>query len=373
VRIESIEYEELDSGWKLSHASFHQGVTLLVGLSGVGKTRILKAIRTLLELATSEVTKLPKSIRWRLEFAARDGARCIWTGETDSEERDSRTDSPSIVHESFTFGGIELFRKTGAAAYFRDVQAPPLSHHLVGFRLFATDPDLARISREFKDFIILHHGQPEDMMITQATWKLSEIEEYKDHYLNLEQLRSSDLSLQHRVFIASMFHPKLFEEMSSRFIEAFSSVESVRVDRYPLAHGVFLLLSFEEKHVRLSFGLHQLSSGMMNTFLLIAYSYLCPDGTVILIDEFESSMGMNCLNEATDLVLETSRRMQFILTSHHPYVINNIRPECWKVVSRNGGNVTTRDATEIGIGTSRHAAFTQLMNSKEYAEGILSE
>ena len=48
---------------------------------------------------------------------------------------------------------------------------------------------------------------------------------------------------------------------------------------------------------------------------------LWPDGSVILIDEFENSLGVNCLDEITEDVVKESRRLQFILTSHHPYII----------------------------------------------------
>ena len=47
MRIEQLEYWDKDTGWKLARTSFFPDLTLLVRVSGVGKTKILKAIRTL--------------------------------------------------------------------------------------------------------------------------------------------------------------------------------------------------------------------------------------------------------------------------------------------------------------------------------------
>jgi hypothetical protein len=62
--------------------------------------------------------------------------------------------------------------------------------------------------------------------------------------------------------------------------------------------------------------------------------------------------------------------MQFILTSHHPYIINNIDLTDWKIVTRKGGIVRVKDAEQLHLGRSKHQAFIQLMNLDEYREGI---
>nr|WP_293102352.1 hypothetical protein [Okeania sp. SIO2F4] len=46
-----------------------------------------------------------------------------------------------------------------------------------------------------------------------------------------------------------------------------------------------------------------ISSGMLKTLMYISELYLSPEGSVILIDEFENSLGVNCLDSVTDLIL----------------------------------------------------------------------
>jgi len=99
---------------------------------------------------------------------------------------------------------------------------------------------------------------------------------------------------------------------------------------------------------------------------------LAPDGTVVLIDEIENSLGLNCLPQLSEYFLERSRDLQFIITSHHPYIINAIPPEQWRVVTREGSEVTVRDRSSIiGLQTlSAQDSFTLLTNLDEYREGI---
>src|ERR671932_527668 len=78
---------------------------------------------------------------------------------------------------------------------------------------------------------------------------------------------------------------------------------------------------------------------------------------------------INIFDDVTDLIME-NRNIQFILTSHHPYIINNIGMEHWKIVTRKGGVVTVIDAKDLNLGKSRHQAFMQLINLEEYSEGI---
>ena len=100
---------------------------------------------------------------------------------------------------------------------------------------------------------------------------------------------------------------------------------------------------------------------------------LWPDGMVILIDEFENSLGVNCLDFVTDDLVGESSRHQFIITSHHPYIVNRIDTRHWKIVVRDGGTVSTKDASEFGLDESRHEAFIKLMNLPLYQEGIAVE
>lgn len=103
--------------------------------------------------------------------------------------------------------------------------------------------------------------------------------------------------------------------------------------------------------------------------MYISELYLSPENCIILIDEFENSLGVNCLDSVTELVLN-NKTLQFIITSHHPYIINNVSPAYWKIVTRKANLVTVKNAEDFHISESRQKAFIDLINVLEDDEDL---
>ena len=159
-----------------------------------------------------------------------------------------------------------------------------------------------------------------------------------------------------------------FAKIKTTFISIFNNVEDIKVETLkdediPMALSRLLqeatMVSIKEKGV--DKWIDNISSGMFKTLMYISELYLSPNDGVILIDEFENSLGVNCIEQVTELIL-TDRQSQFILTSHHPYIINNISPAYWKIVTRKGGLVTVKSAKDFHIPESRQKAFIDLIN-----------
>jgi hypothetical protein len=81
-----------------------------------------------------------------------------------------------------------------------------------------------------------------------------------------------------------------------------------------------------------------------------------------LLDELENSFGLNCLEEVVEIVQDSEDIFQFIITSHHPYIINNVDIADWSIVQRKGSVITARQAKDLNIGSTRHDAFFELIN-----------
>jgi predicted ATP-dependent endonuclease of OLD family len=110
--------------------------------------------------------------------------------------------------------------------------------------------------------------------------------------------------------------------------------------------------------------------GLLKTLAHITEIHLLAEGSILLIDEFENSLGVNCIDVVTEL-LNDRKDIQFIITSHHPYIINKIPMQHWKIITRKGSVVTATNATDYEeLSGSRHKVFTQLINLPEYTEGI---
>ena len=64
-----------------------------------------------------------------------------------------------------------------------------------------------------------------------------------------------------------------------------------------------------------------------------------------------------------------TKKTQFIITSHHPTVINSIRYNSWKLVTRNA-NIVSVDKYNTDTAESAHDPYMQLINSIQYNDGI---
>lgn len=205
--------------------------------------------------------------------------------------------------------------------------------------------------------------------------RLKVLSQLSNNNFDWENIQARDMPILLKLALIAGHLPNLFEKIKFKFIDIFPHVENFKIEavednenpsftRFPI--------QIKEKGVNDWIFQNNISSGMLKTLIHISELYLSPEGTVILIDEFENSLGINCIDVVTDLIRE-NRNIQFILTSHHPYIINNIGMEHWKIVTRKGGLVTVIDAKDLNLGKSKHQAFTQLINLEEYSEGIKVE
>jgi len=168
--------------------------------------------------------------------------------------------------------------------------------------------------------------------------------------------------------------------IEERFIEIFPFVTSIKIapldlkddDDTPSILREIPFIQFKERNVDDWIIPPQMSSGMYRTLMHLSELFLCPQGTVVLIDEFENSLGVNCIDELTvDLQTSSRRKLQFIITSHHPYIINQINSKNWKLVTRKGSKVTAREAVDIiNFRKSKQQAFIQLTQLEEFTTGI---
>ena len=97
-----------------------------------------------------------------------------------------------------------------------------------------------------------------------------------------------------------------------------------------------------------------------------------PDGGIMLIDEYENSLGINAINSFPELIMSSDYNCQFIMSSHHPYIINSIPIENWLVFHRRGLSVSIRSGKEFKakFGKSKQQQFIQLINDPFYTQGI---
>lgn len=369
MRIKTLSYIDKTTGWELKPMSFNQ-LTLLVGASGVGKTRILNSILDLKRIVRG---KSLNGVRWYIEFLSSNGTLYIWEGEfenTGVSFKDDRnhTKGISIIAESVQRGSELIVKRDRNGILFNNEKTVKLSNDQSVFYLLREEEQIKEAEKEFEKIIFpVVESEP------FFSWSF---DEEINKYSGIGEVRNLPIPLEKKLYFAYKREKGIFDSIADSFIDIFPCVEEIRIKPVPLFADLFgdtttLEIQIKENGVA-GWISNNISSGMLKTLVHIAQLQLCADSSLILIDEFENSLGINCIDELTSSILSSERGLQFIITSHHPYIINNINHANWKIVTRKGSAVTARDAAEFHFDKSKHKAFTQLINLDLYSEGVES-
>ncbi|MEG5031766.1 AAA family ATPase [Microcoleus sp. AT3-D2] len=372
MKIKKVAFWDNLREWRFEPIYF-SNLALLVGVSGVGKTQILKGIFSLQQIANGGSLN---GLGWDITFATLNNVEYRWQGEFETKENlpfilndDGETNEFRIVSENLFREGNAVVQRTPNAIIFKGKTTPKLSPFQSVVEILNQEEDISPVHQAFNK-ITSNNSSSIDYYDINYTM-ISRIQ--KSDVL-LDDIKESDMPIQIKLAFICRIFSDIFHKIKGIFIQAFPQVEDIKIEPVQDEESSFISfpIQIKEKGVNNWIFQNNISSGMLKTLIHISELYLSPEGTVILIDEFENSLGINCIDVVTDLIVE-NRNIQFILTSHHPYIINNIGMENWKIVTRKGGVVTVIDAKDLNLGKSRHQAFMQLINLEEYSEGIKIE
>ena len=388
MKLLRLSYQDLSSGLSIDSCEFFTDLNLLVGISGAGKTSILKAISNLKRIANGESIN---GVKWDVEFLTNDHVRYHWLGEfevkkarspikNDEDEVNSNDgeNKVSIIRETLLKDQEVLIARNQEVIEFKHSKTPKLPSYLSCIELFNQEEDVFPVRQEFNKMIF----NPLKFNISSST--LDKI--LRDYeYTSLSELQSSQLPISDKLLITYKKYPDTFEIIRRKFLDIFPQVEDLKIEFLePLKLGDLIVSSnrivlleeppriqIKEKNSHVWILDPNISSGMIKSLMFLATIELSPDGSVILIDEFENSLGVNCLDTLTEDLLVNYRDLQFIITSHHPYIINNISPAYWKIVTRKGGVIQVHNAADFHISKTRQKAFIDLINVlEEFPQGI---
>lgn len=381
MKILEFQYSDKATNWQINPIKFNQ-LTLLVGASGVGKTRILQAIDVIKNIALGGSIS---GVFWKISFSIGSDIY-VWEGEFELvEERQmvgffigakgmqSEDKKPSILFEKMTLNGEIIVDREGTSIVYKGEKSPiPIKGEQSVIALIP-DPIIQKIEHGFKkisysDYTGSVEGYSRTKMVDNGVIS---------KYNTVNELREAEDSLFSKLYWVSKKDQALFEDIKEDFITVFPQVVDIifrpldfsENSDVPLYLKAAPFIQFKEEESVEWIPVMSMSAGMYRTLVHIVELYLSADGTVILIDEFENSLGVNCIDELTTEIKGAINRIQFIITSHHPYIINNIHYNNWKVVTRNNNTVYTQDAKEFNLDKSKHEAFIQLLNLPSYKTG----
>ncbi|MFI4910381.1 MAG: AAA family ATPase [Sedimentisphaeraceae bacterium JB056] len=380
MKIIKFSFQDNLHQWQLDPIEF-KGFNLLVGVSGVGKTQILSSLRTTVDIAKGHEFN---GISWSISFSTDNDKTYKWSGEfetlineqSDGFEEDlyGLSRKPKIKKERLESSGEVIIDRRGSKITLCDNTIPILCPHQSALYLLRYEPRVSPASLAFEQVI-----NSDTVKTVQNTYlyHIHTVTDVIKKFNTLEKIQATKFNTLVKLSLLNHCSPDFFEEIKEEFIGIFPQVEDIKIetsqqnfeDKTLITHNLLL----KEKGIRGWVDQARISSGMYKTFLQLAQMHLWPRNSVIIVDEFENSLGINCIDALTDAIMSHPGDLQFIITSHHPYIINNISPDHWKVVQRRFDRVTTSDAKSLGLGKSNHEAFIQLINNDKYIDGISSQ
>lgn len=370
MQIKKLEYYDDEDKWKLEEVNFLPNLNLLVGVSGVGKTRILRAIYNLKSIANGASLN---GVKWNVCFIADNNLEYTWSGEFETRENTISINETSEEEEQVKLITEQLacnnenviIERKDSEIILNGNKTPKLSPFESVVELLKQEDKIAPVKESLDKIILAYSGS------VDRIWRLPVSIFKKFEKASLSILQESGLPVQIKLSILYRTLPEEFNKIKEAFISVFPNVSDIKVetikdDDIPIALSNLLkeatTVSIKEKGVE--DWIENISSGMLKTLMYISELYLAPENCIILIDEFENSLGVNCLDSVTELVLN-NKKLQFIITSHHPYIINNVSPAYWKIVTRKAGLITVKNSKDFHISESRQKAFIDLINVLE--------
>lgn len=370
MQIKKLKYYDNEYKWDLKEVNFLPNLNLLVGVSGVGKTRILRAIHSLKVIANGASLN---GVKWDVCFIADNNLEYTWSGEFETkestisiDENQEENDQVKLINEKLTCSNKKvLVERQNSEIIFDGNRTPKLSPFESVVELLKQEDQISPV-KESLDKIILADSESVDKV-----WRLPVSIFKKFENSSISALQQSGLPAPIKLAILYRTLPEEFNKIKEAFISIFPNVLDIKIEAMkdediPIALSKILreatIVSIKEKGTKS--WIENISSGMMKALMYISELYLAPENCIILIDELENSLGVNCLDDITEIVLD-NRKSQFIITSHHPYIINNISPAYWKIVTRKAGLVTVKDSEYFHISESRQKAFIDLINVLE--------
>jgi len=364
MKIHSVKYYDNSREWGYDTIHFSD-LTLLVGISGVGKTQVLSSLMNLKDIAEG---KSKNGVVWEISFS-NDGAEYFWSGEFELIESIKRR---SLIKETVQLNGQEIAKKSENEIFFKDRKMPKLHPVKSLISIFKEEDDIKKAFEGFEKITLKDHSA--EKYVYSPYVHLIEYEELlniKEKYKTLEEIRESELDVSTKLYCLYENQKHTLAKIKDRFIEIFQQVEDVIINVQKVPSSQLAELFIKERGVNRWIPQDKISSGMLRTFLHLSEMYLLKKGTVVLIDEFENGLGVNCINALTENLMFENNDIQFIITSHHPYIINQIPYEYWKIVTRENGKIVTYNADEFNLGESHHERFMNLINLPKYKKGIV--
>jgi len=372
VKINWIEFENSETGLKCERVKFNDDITLLVGLSGAGKSQILDAIIFSLGIALNRVN-LYKEFSAKLNFTINEGKEYEWSYVIKKSNDEFISVDEEIDDEEYEFY-FEQLLLNNKPIFLREGE----KISLLGFEKFPTP-------KKYESLLSQYNGEDKYKEIISDFKKICPLNMEiavkgameKDSFLRFKKKineiisRSNDEDFSSfnnlpticKLYIAKKyFYDTKYVSIYNYVKELFPEISDINVEEDIFQEVYVTSIDVYNKKLLQS----DISNGMLKTIYYIIELVASKPNSVILIDEFENGLGVNCIDALSELLLTERSDLQFIITSHHPKIIRQIVPCKWRIIERETSTISNRLAPDAGIDNNPHDAYFKLLNWWEF-------
>ena len=368
VKLKWFEFENLRTGLKIERVVFNDDITLLVGLSGVGKTQILNAIEYSLKLAVNKNLRL-EPYNTTLCFQIGEEVY-VWSYRIQQDHTEDIFESKEIKY-FFAYEKLQnikgdiLMQRTPDTIQvtgYDKVPTPKKDESLLV--QYSEDAFVKPIISEMLKLYPIEIEMDVRGAIAQESFNMFKAKIKESFKENEKQPfeKFSHLPVPLKIYITKKYYPQMYAQIFSAVKELFMEINSIDIVEDPDREIYMVAIDVYGKRLLQ----HEISNGMLKTIYYIVELITMSKNSLVLIDEFENGLGVNCIDVLAELLLGERRDLQFVITSHHPKIINQISNKKWKIIERDIATVKNFTAEEYGIMHSQHDAYFNLINRWEF-------
>ena len=368
VKLKWIEFENLRTGLKIERVVFNDDITLLVGLSGVGKTQILNAIEYSLKLAVNKNLRL-EPYNTTLCFQIGEEVY-VWSYRIQQDHAEDIFESKEIKY-FFAYEKLQnikgdiLMQRTPDTIQvtgYDKVPTPKKDESLLV--QYSEDAFVKPIISEMLKLYPIEIEMDVRGAIAQESFNMFKAKIKESFKENEKQPfeKFSHLPVPLKIYITKEYYPQMYAQIFSAVKELFMEINSIDIVEDPDREIYMVAIDVYGKRLLQ----HEISNGMLKTIYYIVELITMSKNSLVLIDEFENGLGVNCIDVLAELLLGERRDLQFVITSHHPKIINQISNKTLKIIERDIATVKNFTAEEYGIMHSQHDAYFNLINRWEF-------
>lgn len=379
MQIKWIEFERIPQGLHIEKIEFNQDISLLVGLSGAGKTQILRAVAEVGTVLLQSEAMPVRPAKARMAFCIND-EEYLWEYKLemqsgiDTQMDDSGGNGRIFSYERLQKGSRQLFIREGDKYQvhgYEKIPKPKPEESLIS--QYKENEEFSLVYLSFSRIVLF---EPVFFLLPNMSvsgfdqwrkWLHDALETIRqtggDRRIKLPEMEPlpAQTAIPLRLYAAKEYsRTNLYARILSAIQQMFPEIEEISYGAYNTEICEVSIRAYDTVIWQ-----QDISNGMLKALYFLIYVYTLPKGTVICMDEVENGLGINCM-ETIIKVMKNCKDAQFILTSHHPSVLNGITSDRWKIIDRIDNKVTNSDDKQYGLAGSLHDNYYTLLNRWSY-------